>query len=142
MYTELDTENFILLYAERELYRLRLEVDPAQESYEIGTQITLRCILPPSLLRSPFVTTEWRTAVPDVLPYTGYVPPRMQYESDRSNISFIIPAHHPMSANYYCSVHSVEYPIVELVTEGITLKVKGMYIIMMMDQQIASCGQL
>jgi hypothetical protein len=110
----------IYCHIEREIYEITIEVDPARESYDIGTQITLSCILPPSLLSSPFITIDWKTTVPDVLPY---VP--LRYGFDRSNISFVVPAHHPMSANYYCTVQGAEYPYPEVVRERITLNVKG-----------------
>jgi hypothetical protein len=107
-------------HTDRELYKVKIEVDPAQESYDIGTKVTLRCLLPPSLLNSPFITIDWSTTVPDVL---HYVPSR--YGLETSNISFVIPAHHPMSANYYCTVQGPEYPYPEIVRERITLKLKG-----------------
>ena len=105
---------FVHCHAEREQYKISIEVDPAQESYDIGTRVTLRCILPPSLQSSPFITIDWKTTVPNVLPY--------RYGS---NISFVVPSHHPMSANYYCSVQGVEYPNTEVVRQRVTIKIKG-----------------
>ena len=122
-YTEFYFTNlipFVHCHAEREEYKISIEVDPAQESYDIGTQVTLRCILPPSLQSSPFITIDWKTTIPNVLPY---VP--LRYGLDRSNISFVVPSHHPMSANYYCFVKGAEKPYTEVVREQITLKIKG-----------------
>ena len=118
---------FIHCHAEREQYKISIEVYPAQESYDIGTQVTLRCILPPSLQNFPFITIDWKTTVPNVLPY--YHP--LRYELDTSNVSFVVPSHHPMSANYYCSVRGVESTQTELVRERITLKIKCKTIIML-----------
>ena len=124
VYTQFN--KFDPFHTEREQYKILIEVDPAQESYDIGTQVTLRCILPPSLQSSPFVTIDWKTTVPNVLPYVPYfLPLRYEYELDTSNISFVVPTHHPMSANYYCSVKGVEYPYTEVARERITLKIKG-----------------
>ena len=105
-----------MCHAEREQYKISIEVYPAQESYDIGTQVTLRCILPPSLQRSPFITIDWKTTVPNVLRYVGV---------DRSNVSFVVPAHHPISANYYCSVQGMDYPPTEVARQRITIKIKG-----------------
>lgn len=126
---------FVHCCAEREQYKISIEAVPAHESYDIGTQVTLRCIVPPSLLNSTFITIDWKTTVPNLLPY---VP--LRYGVDRSNVSFVIPAHHPISANYYCSVQGVEYPNTEVVRERITLKIKGaireiMFYYIMMNRQ-------
>ena len=76
---------------------MTVEVLPIQASYEIGTEVILRCILPPSLQRLPSVRVHWNTIVPDVI----VVP---HYYSSFENISFVIPAHHQAVANYYCLV--------------------------------------
>lgn len=106
---------------ERGLYNIMVEVLPTQESYEIGTEVTLRCVLPPSLQRLPSVTVSWSTLVPDVLPFPDYD------KSSRPNISFVIPANHPASASYNCSVKGTHLRgnDVLLAMEGTTIKIKG-----------------
>ena len=104
-----------------------MELLPAQESYEIGTQVTLRCILPPSLQKFPLKTIRWGTTVPAV---------RFGYDPSRSNTSFVIPAHHPTSANYYCFVNGEDHYYYDggtiLGTGRITLKIKGIHYYMCM----------
>lgn len=93
---------------------------PIQESYEIGTEVTLKCILPPSLQRLPSVRVHWTTTVPGVLPYYYY------YHSFE-NTSFVIPAHHPAAVSYYCLVEGnggSEYRV-PLARGHTTIKIRG-----------------
>ena len=106
--------NFHHITIERIYFSATVEVFPAQESYEIGTKVTLRCIPPPSFhRRSP--DFHWRSN-----PAVGILFTR------GSNISFVIPAHSPALVNCYCSVHGGQYPFHYLLGRGrTTLKIKG-----------------
>ena len=90
-----------------------IEVFPAQESYKIGTQVTLRCSLPPLFhWKSPRII--WKSA-PTVRFYLG------------SNITTVIPAHSPTLVNYYCFVYGGRFYFnhILLGRGRVTLKIKG-----------------
>ena len=105
--------NFHHITVERIYFSATVEVFPAQESYEIGTKVTLRCIPPPSFhWRSPYF--RWHSTPAVGIPFA------------RSNISFVIPAHSPALVNCYCSVHGGRHPFHYLLGRGrTTLKIKG-----------------
>ena len=83
-----------------EHHKVIVSVSPVQKSYELGSQVTLRCIAPQS--------------------YGNFVIPRFYYQwfSTRSGnlhnsyssvgsatYSFTIPTSHPKSAEYYCDIY-------------------------------------
>ena len=70
------------------------------------------------------MTVHWNTPIPDVLPTNSYY--RYDFFS-LPNISFVIPAHHPAVATYYCIVwgtHTYNNDVL-LAREATTIKVKG-----------------
>ena len=105
--------NCFQLIIEKTYYNATIEIFPAQESYEIGTQVTLRCTPPPSFhWRSPRIT--WRSTSTT----------RFYYGS---NFTFVIPSHYPNLVNYYCFVYGGRFYFknVLLGRGKVTLKIKG-----------------
>ena len=103
-----------------EYHKVIVSVSPVQKSYELGSQVTLRCIAPQSYgnFVLPQFYYRWFSTRSGNL--------RNTYSSTgSSSYSFTLNTNHPRSADYYCDIYRNN----QFLGSGKTvITIKGMHI--------------
>ena len=99
-----------LITLERTHYLIMMDVLPAQESYEIGSQVRINC------------TVVYPTVSPTSYRWTSTYGAISSTSTTANTLTITVPVHHPQSVNYYCQPMSNGRL---LGTQKIMLNVKG-----------------
>ena len=76
-------------------HEVSVEAQPAQESFSIGSKVTLHCRVSPTPVQP--VTYQWRNTVPGAT--------ITQTSTSLPNATTVIQPSHPTYGHYYCNVH-------------------------------------
>ena len=87
----------IVTGTERENYQVEIQISPSQESYEIGSQLTINCTATPS----PGIYQNFKFP----LVYQWYYPDRRSYPSSTNTWTYTISSRE-QSGNYYWLIYS------------------------------------
>lgn len=89
------------MHTDLELHKVIVSVTPVQETYEIGSQVTLECKAPQSYGNFTGLEFNYRWSS---TANRGYI--RNAYTSNGSDTySFVVPTTHPRSAYYHCDIY-------------------------------------